>query len=74
MIYMSSFKRPRVFKRDETLSIRLPEHDKVRLQQLARAKRRDTSNLALEFIVDGIVAMERHMKGLDAGQIVHVGQ
>jgi predicted transcriptional regulator len=62
------FKKPRAFKRDESLSIRLPEGDKDRLRQLARAKRRDTSNLALEFIVNGIVAMEAQVQSTSAAE------
>lgn len=59
---MSRSKRERAFKRDDALSIRLPEDDKNRLRQLARIKRRDTSNLALEFICAGMQGMEAQMK------------
>lgn len=54
-------KKPRAFKRDAYLGIRLPDDDKRRLTEGARKKRRDVSNLALEFIVDGINRLEREM-------------
>lgn len=55
---MSRIKRPRAFIRDDSLSIRIPEGDKHRLKRIARIKRRDTSNLALELICDGLSAIE----------------
>jgi hypothetical protein len=55
-------KKPRAFKRDAYLGIRMPDEDKRRLAEGARKKRRDVSNLALEFIVDGLNRMENETR------------
>jgi predicted transcriptional regulator len=55
-------RKPRAFKRDAYLGIRMPDEDKRRLVELARKKRRDASNLALEFIGDGLVRLERELQ------------
>lgn len=55
-------KKPRAFRRDAYLGIRLPDDDKRRLTEAARKKRRDTSSLALEFIVDGVKRMEAELQ------------
>jgi hypothetical protein len=52
--------RPRAFSRGEYLSIRIPEDDKTRLREQARKAKRDTSNLALEFLTLGMDAFDRN--------------
>lgn len=59
-------KKPRAFKRDAYLGIRLPDEDKRRLVEIARKKRRDVSNIGLEFIVDGINRSEKELTQLAA--------
>jgi predicted transcriptional regulator len=55
-------KKIRAFKRDAYIGIRLPDDDKRRLTEAARKKRRDTSNLALEFIVEGVRKVEAELQ------------
>lgn len=54
----SKVKRPRAFKRDGYLGIRMPGEDKDRLRELARKLRRDTSSVALEGICKHMVRLE----------------
>lgn len=54
-------KRPRAFKRDAYIGIRLPDDDKQRLKEISRKKRRDASSFALEFIVEGIRKIETEL-------------
>jgi predicted DNA-binding protein len=58
-------KHERAFRRDDHLSIRLPVEDNERLVRLAEKKRRDTSNLALEFIAEGMRVCEQQLRGSD---------
>lgn len=55
-------KKPRAFKRDDYLGIRMPNTEKRRLEELARRKFRDTSNLGLEYLIEGINRDERAQK------------
>jgi hypothetical protein len=55
--------RTRAFRRDDFLSIRLPGEAKDRLKELARQKLRDTSNLALEYIAEGLRRDEAELRG-----------
>ena len=59
---MTRMKRPRAFRRDDALSIRLPGEDKDRLTRMAAQKRRDRSNLALEYICNGLATDEAGTK------------
>ncbi len=58
---MSRVKK-RAFVRDDSLTIRMPEADKNELKQIAREKRRDTSNLALEYICNGVASDRARLK------------
>ncbi len=55
---MNHTKRPRAFRRDDALSIRLPGEDKDRLTRMAAQRRRDRSSLALEYICKGLATDE----------------
>lgn len=55
-------KKPRAFKRDAHLGIRMPDEDKRRLLEICRKKRRDASSFALEFIVEGIRKVEGELR------------
>lgn len=49
-------RKTRAFVRDDSLTIRLPEAMKNELKQIARARLRDTGNLALEYLDTGMAA------------------
>lgn len=54
-------RKPRPFKRDAYVGIRMPDHQKQRLLQLSRTKLRDASNLGLTYIVEGMDRDEREL-------------
>jgi hypothetical protein len=65
---MKGSKRPRAFKRDDSLTMRIPEEDKNRLKQVARVRRRDLSSLALEYICKCLDAEFKSGVGAHLGQ------
>lgn len=66
--------KPRAFRRDGAISIRVSQQDKMELRRLAGIKRRDTSSLAYEFIMDGVAAMNAHMNAQTPAQQQRITQ
>lgn len=66
--------RKRTFRRDAYLGVRLSEEKKDRLFILAKKKERDASNLALEFISDGLDRVEKELAIRAVGQSASINR